>query len=64
MVTNMDIRVLMLKHGLTQADLARLIGASQPEISMMLKHEMSQSEKRRIKDARREKEEKNEEAAY
>lgn len=64
MVTNMDIRVLMLKHGLTQADLARLIGASQPEISMMLKHEMSQSEKRRIKDAIREKEEKDEEAAY
>lgn len=64
MVTNMDIRVLMLKHGLTQADLASLIGASQPEISMMLKHEMSQSEKRRIKDAIREKEEKDEEAAY
>lgn len=64
MVTNMDIRVLMLKHGLTQADLARLIGASQPEISMMLKHEMSQSEKRRIKDAIREKEEKDEEAVY
>lgn len=64
MVTNMDIRVLMLKHGLTQADLAGLIGTSQPEISMMLKHEMSQSEKRRIKDAIREKEEKDEEAAY
>lgn len=64
MVTNMDIRVLMLKHGLTQADLARLIGASQPEISMMLKHEMSQSEKRRIKDAIREREEKDEEAVY
>lgn len=64
MVTNIDIRVLMLKHGLTQADLAGLIGASQPEISMMLKHEMSQSEKRRIKDAIMEKEEKDEEATY
>ena len=64
MVTNMDIRVLMLKHGLTQADLAGLIGASQPEKSMMLKHEMSQGEKKRIKDAIREKEEKDEEAVY
>ncbi len=48
---NMEIRVLMLKHNITQAKLGELLGLSQPEISVMLKHEMTRDQKRRIKDA-------------
>ncbi len=50
-IANLEIRVLMLKCALTQQDLAEILGMSQPEVSHMLKREMSQAEKKRIKGA-------------
>lgn len=47
----MDIRVQMLKSGVTQKSLTGLLEMTQPEISLMLKHELSQSEKKRIRAA-------------
>lgn len=48
---NMDIRVLMLKNGIKQAKLGELLGITQPEVSVMLKHELSREQKKRIRDA-------------
>lgn len=50
-VANMDIRVLMLKNEITQAKLGELIGMKQPEVSVLLKHELNREQKRRIKEA-------------
>lgn len=48
---NHDIRAVMLKYGVTQADLGKMLGKSQPEISAMLNgFELASSEKRRIKE--------------
>lgn len=48
---NMDLRVLMFKNGVTQAELGGLLGMTQPEISVLLKRELGPKQKREIKDA-------------
>lgn len=50
-VINYEIRSMMLRYGLNQSDLAKLLDTDQPTISRMLKYELSRSEKDRIKEA-------------
>lgn len=50
-VANVDIRILMLKNEITQARLGELLDMKQPEVSILLRHEMSREQKRRIKEA-------------
>ncbi len=50
-VANYEIRSMMLRYGLNQFDLAKLLDTDQPTVSRMLKYELSRSEKDRIKEA-------------
>lgn len=50
-IANYEIRVLMLRHGLSQAKLGELLGVDQPTISRMLRYELSKAEKKRIREA-------------
>lgn len=51
MKSNMDIRKLMLENGMTQATLAKILGVTQPEVSMMLKYEMTRKQKQEVREA-------------
>jgi len=46
---NMDLRVLMFRERVTQAELGERLGMGQPEVSVLLKHEMGREQKKRIK---------------
>lgn len=44
MLKNTRIRTTMAKTGITQGDLAKILGVSEPEISYMMKYELSKAE--------------------
>ena len=44
MLKNERIRVAMAKAGINQGDLARILGVSEPEISSVLKYNLSKAE--------------------
>lgn len=44
MLKNTRIRTTMAKTGITQGDLAKILGVSEPEISYMMKYELSKTE--------------------
>lgn len=45
---NERIRRAMIKEGLTQNELAEILGKSTAEVSLMLKYELAQKEQQRI----------------
>ena len=44
MLKNTGIRTTMAKTGITQGDLAKILGVSESEISYMMKYELSKTE--------------------
>ena len=49
-VTNYEIRALMLRYGLSQQKLGEILGMGQPDVSRMLRYELSKAEKQRIRE--------------
>ena len=48
MQKNTRIRTEMAKAGINQGDLAKILGVSDPQVSVILKYELSKAEQNRI----------------
>lgn len=48
MKTNMSIRIAMIKYGLTQWDVAKILGVSESTFYRMIRDELPEEEQKRI----------------